>query len=97
LDQTLKFRYVVEEKVVGSAFGMAMSLQQVGVTIVPLIIGAIEDKSSISGGYVQVSILLAGLSFVGLIFSFLIYNYDLKHGKVLLATDAKRFFKVNYD
>ncbi len=86
--------FVVKEKVVGSAFGIAMSCQQIGITVVPLLIGVLEDHTEYKEGYfwvhyllnIQVSILLATCAVIGIVFGFILMIYDFRHGSILYSS-----------
>jgi len=84
---------VVEEKVTGTAFGIVFCLQNLMLTIIPLIIGGIHDATiEFHRGYFWTEIMLAGLALAGMLLTIWIYFVDLKTGQKLhkAITDAKK-------
>ncbi|MGB3861836.1 MAG: MFS transporter [Candidatus Aminicenantaceae bacterium] len=61
---------IIEEKRLGTAFGLMTLLQNIGMTAVPWLAGKITDISG--GDYTYTMIMFASLGFVGLIFSLLL-------------------------
>jgi nitrate/nitrite transporter NarK len=75
---------VVPEKVQGTAFGIVFSSQNLMLTIIPLIIGAIHDATEeVKKGYFWTEITLAVLALIGLFLTIWIYIEDLKTDKKL--------------
>lgn len=75
---------VVPEKVQGTAFGIVFSSQNLMLTIIPLIVGAIHDATiDYKKGYFWTEMTLGGLSLIGLLLTIWIYIEDLKTNKIL--------------
>ncbi len=71
---------VVEEKRVGTAFGLMTAIQNLGLGLFPFLNGKLRD---VTGTYTATQIMFACLGGVGLIFAFLLLRSDKRHGKVL--------------
>jgi len=69
---------VVEKKVLGTAFGLTYSLQNMSWAILPLIVGSIQDY-----GYVYVSIFLLGIATTGTLLTLVAEVLDRKMGRNL--------------
>lgn len=67
---------MVEEKRLGTAFGLMTLIQNVGLTTFPWLAGKITDLSS--GDYTNAMIMFASLGFFGLFFSLLLKRADKK-------------------
>jgi len=84
---------VVPEKVQGTAFGLVFSSQNLMLTVIPLIVGAIHDATiDYKKGYFWTEITLGGLALAGLFLTVWIYIEDLKTEKKLdkpCADDVK--------
>jgi nitrate/nitrite transporter NarK len=61
---------------VGTAFGIATAIQNIGLTIAPTIVGYIKDKT---GGYYWVCAFFVGINLVGLVLNIILYFVDLKY------------------
>jgi MFS family permease len=61
---------IIEEKRLGTAFGLMTLLQNVGMTAVPWLAGKITDISG--GDYTYTMMMFASLGFIGLVFSLLL-------------------------
>lgn len=84
---------VVEEKVTGTAFGIVICLQNLMLTIIPLIMGGIHDATEeFHQGYFWTEICLAGLAVAGILLTIWIYFVDIKTGKRLenAITESKK-------
>jgi len=68
---------IVDERRVGTAFGMMTALQNVGLAVFPIANGALRDSTH---GYTASQIMFAALGFTGLIFSFLLLRADRREG-----------------
>jgi len=68
---------VVEEKRVGTAFGLMTAIQNMGLGLFPLLNGRLRD---VTGTYTATQIMFACLGVVGLIFAFLLLQSDRRHG-----------------
>jgi len=77
---------VVEEKANGTAYGFVLAMQNLMLSIVPIVIGFIHDKTiEVSYGYFWTEIFLLILTFVGILATILIKKEDAKTGGVLEA------------
>jgi MFS family permease len=77
---------VVDEKRVGTAFGLMTAIQNLGLGLFPFLNGWLRDKT---GTYTATQIMFAGLGIAGLIFAFLLLRSDKRLGGVLEAGRAK--------
>ncbi len=77
---------VVDEKRVGTAFGLMTAIQNLGLGLFPFLNGWLRDKT---GTYTATQIMFAGLGVAGLIFAFLLLRSDKRLGGVLEAGRAK--------
>ena len=68
---------VVEEKRVGTAFGLMTAIQNIGLGLFPLLNGKLRDAT---GTYTATEIMFACLGVAGLIFAFLLLASDRRHG-----------------
>lgn len=68
---------VVEEKRVGTAFGLMTAIQNIGLGLFPLLNGKLRDAT---GSYTATQIMFACLGVAGLIFAILLLRSDRKHG-----------------
>jgi MFS family permease len=68
---------VVEEKRVGTAFGLMTAIQNVGLGLFPLLNGKLRDAT---GTYTATQIMFASLGGAGLIFAILLLRSDRRHG-----------------
>jgi len=71
---------VVEEKRVGTAFGLMTAIQNFGLAFFPAVNGKLRD---VTGTYTATQCMFAGLGVVGLIFAFLLLRSDKRHGNTL--------------
>ena len=71
---------VVEEKRVGTAFGLMTAIQNLGLGLFPYLNGKLRD---VTGTYTATQVMFAGLGVVGLIFAVLLLRSDKRHGNVL--------------
>jgi MFS family permease len=71
---------VVEEKRVGTAFGLMTAIQNLGLGLFPLLNGKLRDAT---GTYTATQIMFSGLGLAGLVFAFLLLRSDRKHGNKL--------------
>ncbi len=77
---------VVKEEMLGTAYGLAFALYNVNLTILPVIIGAMHDSTeNIKFGYFWTEILLAVVTFLGIIITAILFREDKKTGGVLEA------------
>ncbi len=68
---------VVEEKRVGTAFGLMTAIQNMGLGLFPLLNGKLRD---VTGTYTATQIMFACLGVAGLVFAFLLLKSDRRHG-----------------
>jgi MFS family permease len=68
---------VVEEKRVGTAFGLMTAIQNLGLGLFPLLNGKLRDAT---GTYTATQIMFACLGVAGLVFAFLLLQSDRRHG-----------------
>jgi MFS family permease len=71
---------VVEEKRVGTAFGLMTAIQNLGLALFPFLNGKLRD---VTGTYTATQVMFAALGVVGLIFAMLLLRSDRRHGNVL--------------
>lgn len=77
---------VVDEKRVGTAFGLMTAIQNIGLGLFPYLNGKLRD---LTGTYTATQVMFAGLGIAGLIFAFLLLRSDKRHDGVLEAGHAK--------
>ena len=82
--------YVVDDQVVGTAYGIAFCCENMGSIFGPLVVGWISDSNKVNDvvDYTWVSFFLACGAAVGFIISLLLLYVDLKDGGVLMSSDA---------
>jgi len=82
---------VVDDKVVGSAYGIITALQNLMLTLIPLGTGFIHDQTvDYHNGYFWTEITLAGLVVVGFFITLWMYFEDKKTGKRLEKPGSSR-------
>jgi len=82
---------VVEERLVGSAYGIITALQNLMLTIIPLVTGAIQVNTvGTSCGYFWTEICLAGLVAIGIVITTMMYFEDQKTGRRLDKPGSSR-------
>ncbi len=77
---------VVDEKRVGTAFGLMTAIQNLGLGLFPFLNGKLRD---VTGTYTPTQVMFASLGVAGLIFAFLLLRSDKRHGGVLEAGRSK--------
>jgi MFS family permease len=77
---------MVEERRLGTAFGMMTCIQNIGLTVFPFLAGKIRDLSG--GQFTNTMIMFACLGFIGLVFSLLLKSAD-KREKVGIELPTK--------
>jgi hypothetical protein len=82
--------YAVDEQIVGTAYGIAFSFENIGNVVGPYIVGWISDSNKVNGvvDYFWVSIFLGIGSAIAFIMNGILIVIDLKDGGVLMASDA---------
>ena len=77
--------YVVPKKSVGSAFGLATAVQNIGLVLAPTLVGHIKDSTSHIGfGYTYVNILFIAINVVGLVLNGALYYIDVTYNDGVL-------------
>lgn len=77
--------YIVDTNSVGTAFGLATAIQNIGLTISPTIVGMIKDGTrQIDHGYFWVNMYFVGINVVGLILNMTLYYIDIYHNDGVL-------------
>ena len=71
---------VVEEKRVGTAFGLMTAIQNLGLGLFPYINGKLRD---VTGTYTASQVMFSCLGVAGLFFAFMLLRSDKRHGHVL--------------
>lgn len=72
--------YICDPKVLGTAYGITVIMQNVGLLVFPLIIGYIKDVTSdYFFGYYYVSVFFIFMSSMAFIFSIVLLIYDYKY------------------
>lgn len=79
--------YIVKPNTIGSAFGLATSVQQMGLVIAPFITGVLENKHP--GKFASVDVFLGSLSLIGVGFNIWLYFDDIKNRGSVLNNVAK--------
>lgn len=75
--------FIVQEKVIGTAYGGCYSCVNLGFFLVPMLIGYIQENTSSIHGYLWVNILLIVLGIIGILTSFVVYRIDINAGRIL--------------
>lgn len=74
--------YIVPPRTIGSAFGLATSIQATGLVIAPLVVGVLEGATP--NRYVTTYVFLGTLSLIGMAFNIWLYFDDIKYrGSIL--------------
>lgn len=79
--------YVVDSKIVGTAYGIAYSISNIALVIFPLVAGYVQELTIKDYGYLWVSILLASMGLIGIVTGVIIYIQDIKSGGILNSCD----------
>jgi len=81
---------VVEDKANGTAYGFALAMQNLMLSIVPLVIGYIHDGTmDVSHGYYWTEVFLVILAIIGTVTTVWIKSEDGKNGSVLEAAPVR--------
>ncbi|OMJ89247.1 hypothetical protein SteCoe_8635 [Stentor coeruleus] len=75
--------FIVEEKVIGTAYGGCYSCVNLGFFVIPMLIGYIQENTSSMHGYLWVNVLLIVLGFIGILTAFVVYRIDINAGRIL--------------
>jgi nitrate/nitrite transporter NarK len=70
--------FVVKPYMVGTAFGLIFSIQNGGLTVLPIAVASTIQKSKKYNGYVHEQMLLTALALISLIFNAWLYLDDIK-------------------
>jgi len=88
---------VVDDKSNGTAYGFALAMQNLMLSIVPLILGRIHDGTmDVSHGYYWTEVFLVILAIIGMGTTIWIKSEDAKNGSVLEAAPVVRDGNDNY-
>ena len=79
--------YIVEPKLIGTALGISYTFSNLGLVVVPIFVGYLQDNTHKDHGYYWVSLLLAVLASIGIFTNLLAYYLDMKNGGMLNAAD----------
>jgi hypothetical protein len=72
--------YVVSENAVGTAFGLATSIQNIGLCTAPTIVGFIKDRTkSVDHGYFYCNLFFVAINVIGMILNLNLYYIDVKY------------------
>mmetsp|Transcript_8996 Transcript_8996/g.10111 ORF Transcript_8996/g.10111 Transcript_8996/m.10111 type:complete len:479 (+) Transcript_8996:49-1485(+) len=81
---------VMPEKYLGTGFGLITAFQDLVLTVVPLILGSVQDATSDHNfGFYWSEFILFFVSIAGLVCTFLIFFNDLANGGVLMKPTQK--------
>lgn len=86
--------YLVEHKTIATAFGMSSSVQNLGLSIGPMVVGVIYENSTKDHGYFWPTFFLAIMGFCGILTTIIIYFYDFKHGGVLNSSNPQKAIEM---
>lgn len=87
--------YVVNNKSIGFAYGVAIVIQNIGAFLGPLLVRDIIDDSK-GNNYRMVNLIQIGLCALGLAFGILLWNYEVNQGKEVLllnSVEAEKRYK----
>lgn len=77
--------YVVNKNAVGTAFGLATSIQNIGLCSAPSIVGYIKDQTrSIDHGFFHMNVFFVAINIVGLILNMNLYYIDVTYNNSVL-------------
>ena len=81
--------FLVEAKTVGTAFGVSTAIQNMGLGTVPILIGVIQDNTSLEDGYFWVTFLFICMGIIGIITGICLLLIDFKNGEILNAKEPR--------
>ena len=87
--------YIMDPSLLGTANGAVYSARNIGLVIVPIIVGYLKDNTQQNHGFFWVSVFLGLLSGLGIINGIIIYIYDLRQGGILHSSDPAQA-QINY-
>lgn len=77
--------YVVSPRTVGTAFGLATSIQNIGLCTAPTIVGFIKDRTRAVGhGFFYMNAFFVAINIIGLILNLNLYYIDIKYNNGVL-------------
>lgn len=77
--------YVVDKAATGTAFGLATSIQNIGLCAAPTIVGYIKDQTKgIDHGYYYMNVFFIAINLIGLILNANLYYIDVKYNNGVL-------------
>lgn len=77
--------YVVSPNAVGTAFGLATSIQNIGLCCAPTIVGFIKDQTkTVDHGYFYMNAFFVAINIIGLILNANLYYIDVKYNNSVL-------------
>ena len=81
--------YVVNANTMGTAFGLATAIQNIGLVVAPTIVGMIKDGTrTVDHGYFWVNAFFVIINIIGLALNMTLYHIDItKNGGVLNNID----------
>lgn len=82
--------YLVEPKTIGTAFGVATSIQNLGLGVGPLIVGYIKGSTDKEDGYYWVTFFFVMMGLVGVGSAISIYINDMRTGGILNSNDPRQ-------
>ena len=82
--------YVVKPQVVGTGYGMATAVQNIGLSFIPNLIGLIQDSTD---GYAYVELSLSGIVTCGILTSYLLMFLDHRINSSILQTPTAKIPK----
>lgn len=80
---------VVDPKTVGTAFGLTTAVQNFGLCIAPLIVGAIADSTHAKHGFMWVSVFFSVCAAIGILTGLMILCLDNRRGGILNKVDHR--------
>ena len=89
-----KNRYTVEEKNVGSAYGIATAIQNCGLSLGPIIAAAVTNTTEEGKHYRLLNFIQIGESGIGLAFGIWLWYYDLHKGGGILSASSQDAAKM---
>jgi MFS family permease len=76
--------YVVLPHTVGTAFGLAMAVQNIGLSFAPAIVAYIKDNTTRMFGYYYVELFFIIVNVIGLACNITLYYVDIKYNNGIL-------------
>lgn len=78
-------RYVVDKKLLGSAYGIITALENLGLSIGPLLVSGLHAATNYKASYFAVSLLNFFEALIGVCCGLYLLYYDYNHKQILLA------------